>query len=330
MGMYMSITKQEFEFSSSVDGVGPLYGDASFLPSGGRRPVIVVMHGYGDDRLYVAADVERLAGKGLFAVSIDMRGRGKSAGQRDSAAVEIADIVDGVRRAVELFPDHADATNLNILGYSGGGGNALSAVTKFPGLFRMAISFFGISDYAMWYRSEALPDCNATMLKDIGGTPDEVPDAWQARNSLWAAGNAAWTEVHLFWDEEETGCPPELNTSFAKACEGLSPGKCVVHESKKGDPARWHHGYTTDWPELIEAEELFVPQMLAGSVPQFELPPCGHLAVAGFVVTSHFLVWVGDGRSGVAEIEYALSEGECAVTIHDSTAGQPVEVVTSQ
>jgi len=322
------MSTHQFQFISSVDGTGPLYGDATFESAGGKRPVIAVMQGFSGDRSPVKPDVERLAAKGLFAVSVDARGRGLSAGRRDCGAVEIADIVDGLHHAITLFPQYADETNLNVVGYSGGGANALSLVTKFPDLFRVAVSYFGISDYALWYEFGGRPDCDEIMRADLEGTPAERPREYEARSSLRAARNALCTEVHLYWDEEETGCPPMLNTRFKAACDALGYRNCFVHESRKTDPVRWHHGYTTNWPELIEAEKEFVPRILSGAVPEPRLPKKGRLAVPGFVITRHFQLWVGNGKHGVADVEYDVSGAKPAVKVISYTPGQRVRIVT--
>ena len=136
------------QYRSSVDGTGPLLVDVCFQPSPKKLPLIVVMHGYGGGRDPVRPDIVRLAQRGLFAIAPDMRGRGRSAGQWDSGGLDVMDIYDAVQFGLREFAGQIDASNLNVMGYSGGGGNTFSCVVRFPDLFRVAASFFGVPDYA--------------------------------------------------------------------------------------------------------------------------------------------------------------------------------------
>jgi hypothetical protein len=169
----------------------------------------------------------------------------------------------------------------------------------------VAVSFFGIADYAMWYKTTSSKECIQSMNEWIGGSPDEFPDRYQARCSLAAAGNARWTQVHLFWDEEEITCPEPMNTQFKQAAEKQSGGSAevILHQSRKTDRYRWFHGYPDDSPFLIQAEDIFVPLMLKQKGP-LTLPPQDKLAVPGFVSTPGFEYWIGDGKSAFGWIDY--------------------------
>lgn len=263
------IQTETISFCSSVDGTGPMFADVAVALGARQVPVVAVMPGFHGTRSRVRSVVERLATKGLCAVGIDMRGRGESAGAPDAGGVEIHDIVDAVRAACDHCGDAVDRDTWHIVGYSGGGGNTLSAITRFPGRFVVAVSFFGISDYAMWYRSTSSDDCRRSMEQWIGGTPESCPEKYRARSSLLAAGNARWTDVHLFWDVDEVICPEPMNSLFKEHAVRDSSGAAHValHCSQTTDRCRWLHGYPDDTPSLIEAEAIFVPLMLAKRGP---------------------------------------------------------------
>ena len=201
--------KEKILYSSSLDGTSPLYVDVAYDDARSELPIIVVMHGFRGDRSDVGEILERLAQKGLFAAAPDMRGHGDSAGKRDSGGVELMDIYDAVTCLRESFGNRIDPENVNIVGYSGGGGNVFSCVTKFPDLFRSANAFFGVSDYAYWF--EHVPQYALQLSEDIGGAPVDVPDRYMARNSLLGVGNNPYTAIQLFHDEEEQSCPPYFN-----------------------------------------------------------------------------------------------------------------------
>ena len=293
------------EFRSRVDGTGPLFAEV-FRPKADRNvPMAAVMAGFHGTRQNVLETAKRLASKGLCAVAVDMRGRGESAGAPDSGAVEIHDIMDALDATADRLGDGVDRNRCSIVGYSGGGGNVFSAITKFPDRFQVAAAFFGIADYAFWHRSRARVDCCRTMEKWIGGGPNALPEKYQARNSVLAAGNCVRTEVHIFWDEGERDCPGSMNERFAEAARHAGNESVHCHVSREGDKHRWIHGYPETNPDLIAAEEVFVPRMLDRH-EDISLPSSGRLVVPGYVVTRRFAFWVGDGQAGTARIEYNL------------------------
>lgn len=328
---------QVLKCRSSVDGAQPLLVDVCFRPSRKKLPLIVVMHGYGGSRDSMRPDIVRLAEKGLFAIAPDMRGRGGSAGQWDSGGLDVMDIYDAVRFCLREFAGRIDASNLNVMGYSGGGGNTFACFVRFPDLFRVAASFFGVPDYAAFYRMKGRPDCNRVMVEALGGPPSRLPAVYAARNATPAAGNNGRTRFHIFWDEEETACPGSMDEDFIRVSRAAGHRNCIVHRSRRRDRARWHHGYTTDWPELIKAEDIFVPEILRRRVPEPTLPPTGVLVAPGYLVTRRFAIWVQPaipsglpGSSGVAEVQYRLDGKRAEFTVLSVTPGHRVKIVCGE
>ena len=296
--------------TSSVDGTNPLLLDVCFKTAQRKLPLIVVLHGYSGKKEHCRSDILRLAARGLFAVAPDIRGRGDSAGKFDSCGLDVMDVYDAVQFCCRKFAKQVDAKNLNVIGYSGGGGNTFACFVRFPDTFRVAASFFGIPDYAEFYRAKGRPDCNQILVSTVGGTPRQQPAAYAARNFTQAAGNNAQTRFHIFWDEKETACPGFMDEDFIRA----GHRNCIPHLSRERDNHRWRHGYTTDSPDLVQADDVFVPEILKRRVAEPELPCAGTLIVPGYVVTRHFQIWVQPeakpallGRSGVAKVEYRLS-----------------------
>ena len=298
---------ETFSYASSADGTRPLLADAAFVPDGRPKPLLAVMHGYSGDRTAVAQDLRELAVRGVLAVAPDMRGRGGSAGRWDSGGLDVHDILDAALTAVARYRGEIDACNLNIVGYSGGGGNAIACTVRFPDLFQTAVSFFGISDYAGFHRAGQRPDCNVHMEAALGGPPDQCPAVYEARNAIPAAGNAACGRLHFFWDAEETMCPPALIEDFLAVHRRAGLANAAVHVSHPGDPHRWIHNYRSGNPDLSGADDLFLPDVLAPKAGSPRLPACGRLVVPGYLVTRHFQVWIGDGQRGQVTVEYDLT-----------------------
>jgi pimeloyl-ACP methyl ester carboxylesterase len=246
----------------------------------------------------VARDVLALAPKGVVALAPDMRGKGKSAGRWDSGGLDVLDILDAVLAAVRAFPGEVDARNLNIVGYSGGGGNAIACAVRFPDLFQTAASFFGIADYAWWHRHGGRPDCKAAMEEVLGGGPEAEPELYAARNAVPAAANAL-ARMHFLWDAEEKQCPPLGVEDFLSAYERAGGSRATRHVSRPGDAQRWLHGYRTDHADIGDpADALFLPDVLAPKAASPQLPERGRLVVPGYLVTRRFAVWIGEAKSG--------------------------------
>jgi pimeloyl-ACP methyl ester carboxylesterase len=314
--------KEKILYSSSVDGTSPLYVDVVYDDAKSELPIIVVMHGFRGDRSDVGEILERLAQKGLFAAAPDMRGHGESAGKRDSGGVELMDICDAVTCLRESFGNRIDPENVNIVGYSGGGGNVFSCVTKLPDLFRSANAFFGVSDYAYW--SEHAPQYAPQLSEDIGGAPTEVPDCYMARNSLLGVGNNPYTAMQLFHDEEEQSCPPHFNREYKRIADALGYDNVTLHESQVGDGLRWTHGYPKKGSDTVQAEDFFVPGILDAAYPKPVLRDKENWMVLGYLKTDRFTIWLGDGQNAVAECRYLWSDRERKFTFRLRTSDASV------
>ncbi len=318
--------RQTFAYASRVDGVEPLWADVAYLANGHRKPLLVVMHGYGGGRDAVARDLDELASRGVVALAPDCRGRGESAGSWDSGGLDVHDILDAVGAALARYPAEIDADNLNLVGYSGGGGHAIACAVRFPEVFRTLVSFFGIADYGAWHRSGGRPDCNEWMEFALGGPPDRLPDVYESRNAIPAAANARCSRLHFFWDEEETMCPPALVEAWIEEYHRAGLGPAAVHVSRCGDVRRWIHNYRTGNPDLSAADDLFLPDVLATPTRVAALPEQGRLVVPGFVVTRTFSVWIGDGQRGRVTVEYDRRGAMPGVRVVANPRGYAVRV----
>src|SRR6478609_9506828 len=73
----------------------------SWAPSGVTRAVIVLCHGFNSHSGYYARTGEALAARGIAAFALDLRGRGRSDGDRFYLE-SVADYVQDVATAVSL------------------------------------------------------------------------------------------------------------------------------------------------------------------------------------------------------------------------------------
>ncbi|HLL89393.1 MAG TPA: prolyl oligopeptidase family serine peptidase [Tepidisphaeraceae bacterium] len=330
-------------YTSSVtrDGNGPLdlTFEANYLSAVANAPIMVVMHQYsGTTGLFtqVRDNAQLLRDKGFFVVSVAMRGCEGSDGVRDSGGVEVHDIYDAVQHVKSHYADRVDPTNVAITGYSGGGGNVMSALTKFPDYFRAGAAYFGMSDYGYdaangWYNNGADVGAmrTAQLNADVGNRNTggaAVVDRYMARASNLASKNNPYSRIHLFVNEDEAISPPWNSTSYrSNAVAGSAfPGEfdnVRVHLGRAGTYQDFNGNGTNDpdeqqyWPhqdptlnQQWAGDRWYANGLLSGSLQQPTLNAADELFVAGYVRTKRFALWLGDGQNAAADLGYAFDD----------------------
>jgi dienelactone hydrolase len=311
------------------------------------------MHGYSPasgNLDNVRANAQRLCQAGFFVISPTMRGRDGSDGIRDSGGVEIYDIYDAVEFVKNNFAAHVNPANISITGYSGGGGNVMSALTKFPDYFRLGSSYFGMSDYGYdttnsWYFLGASSKHRRIMRTDIGdptsGDPN-ITDRYAARASNLASQNNLYSEIHLYVNHNESTCPPVNSTSYrdnavAHADYSGEFKNINVHIGQPGvyqdfnknsvndsnELQHFPHGFPTA-DQQHAAESWYLDRLLQGDIPQPVLRTCDELYVTGYVKTRPFSLWLGDGQNTAGKLRYTLSPHQKIFTLHITTTNKTV------
>jgi hypothetical protein len=227
-----------------------------------------------------------------------------SAGEPDDGAIEVHDVFDALMAFDERFPGILDPNDIHAVGLSGGGGTIFSLVTKHPDLLNTAASFFGISDYAYWYNysNTSSRAIFQNMLRtNIGGSPDEVPDRYQARNSLLGAGNNRHTDTHLYWDESEIQCPGYFNLKFHELATKAGASNVYLHETTSADSARALHVYPSGRPSRRCLDAYWELALGRGARSADDLGEMTY-TILGYLRTRHWLFILNDGRDAVAKL----------------------------
>ena len=329
-------TIYNYQSTVSTDANGPLDLKAQLYYDNANQnmPIAVLMHAYSASNTFGSLQVnaERLRDLGFFVVAPSMRGRDGSDGARDSGGLEIYDIYDAVEAIKAQYPQYVDSDTIYISGYSGGGGNTMSAITKFPDYFTAAAGYFGMADYGYhsvngWYVNGA--GSRISQLKvDIGDptTGDNATlDKYLARASNYASKNVTSTEVHLFVNENETICPPVNSQTFKSYADSTSVklgefdnitchiGVQGTYEDFDGDGVDdpdeqqwWVHGYINTTVQAA-GEGWFMDRLLAGQIARPSIKDSDQFFVAGFVKTKQFGLWLGDGQNAAGTLDYSLS-----------------------
>lgn len=330
-----------FNYPSSVTQVSNrwinLKAELNYDDATTNAPIAVVMHGYSMSSTVagVRDNAQRLRDAGCFAISVTLRGREGSEGTRDSGGLEIHDIYDAVEAVKMHYARNVNPTNVHITGYSGGGGNTLSALTRFPDYFCLGAAFFGMSDYGFdpvkgWYVNGANVGGTRTrqLDADIGDPTARDPrvcDRYLARASNLAARNNPYSEIHLFVNWDERICPLvnfisyQTNAVAAQSFPGeydnirLHIGTNNVYRDFNGngryEPEElqyWPHG-NLDANHQAAGESWYLPRLKANLIPRPRLNDHDELFVAGWVRTQPFALWLGDGQNAAANVTYDLS-----------------------
>ena len=114
--------------TSFFEGVGGLkIATTSWRPAGQPRAVMVLIHGFNAHSGYMAWPGEQFAARGLAAYALDLRGRGKSEGERFYVE-EFSDYLTDVNTLVSRARSENPGLPVYVLGHSAGGVIASSYV----------------------------------------------------------------------------------------------------------------------------------------------------------------------------------------------------------
>ena len=307
------LVTEDFTYTSSLDGTGPLYATVYYSPGASKLPVMLVMHGYWGKRANVEYSARRMAERGYFAVALDTRGWGGAAGMHDEGGLETMDIFDGLQAALAKYPGRTDPARVSIVGYSNGGANVFFSCVRFPYLFRGGLAFFGIPDYGQWIGLN--PNFRAPVLQAMGlAAPADAPDRFVARSATLAAGNLiSGLRLHIAYDEQEALCPIKMDDDFVAAAQAGGAPYVFVHVSKVTDKTRNTHGYN-DNGRLSPVEDLFMDDIEKNQPAAPVMPDSGVLTVIGYLVTPKFTILVGSGENAAATVHYRCLNGAVRFT----------------
>lgn len=308
----MTVRDLNVEYRSSCHPSLRLY--AAFLKTGTKpKPVCAYLHGWHGNRYYVARDLEtnRCMLDRFFLVGADMRGRGSSGtepwwgtpdpamagragfvseGSPDVSGWELNDVIDAIEEAKRRYPDHVLPDPVYAIGHSGGGGNVIAILGKFPDYFSAAYAGSAMSDYGEWARLTAW---RQSIEQWIGATLKRNPRAFASRGGLTNVVNRI-TPIALSHGGRDTSVPCALSRVYVEANGKL--GKPVPYRfDEEAEHGLWGH-----YEEMVE----FLTRHRTPPV----LPEEGRLVITGYVKTRRFEV-VLPTIDSIAECSYDLAGG---------------------
>jgi len=113
-----TVTKPLTATFSSSNGFNVFY--RHWKPAGNPKAVVVIVHGFNSHSGYYQWTADQLVGSGYEAYAIDLRGRGKSDGERFYID-DINELVGDVDKLVSIAKQAHPTVPLFVLGHSAGG-----------------------------------------------------------------------------------------------------------------------------------------------------------------------------------------------------------------
>jgi pimeloyl-ACP methyl ester carboxylesterase len=288
---------------------------------GTNLPILAFMHGWNQAASRAPeVDILRIANFGFCVLSIGMRGRDEAEGTIDASAREIYDIIDAVDyvRTHAPYSHWVSQTKAAIVGYSGGGGNALAAACKFPDFFTVAISHFGMSDLGRnnpdgWYYNNGAGSYTASIATRVGGVPGDVPNNYYARDATAAIQNFTGGYLYLYHDKGDAAVPWVHSDRIKAAMDAAGLTNYSANFSETTDALRWTHGYPSDHPGTLSTAEATWAAKIHELEP-WTIPATGTVTVIGYIVTKRFSIWLNSGLDAAATVVYDTSAGTYTVT----------------
>ncbi|MCS7073451.1 MAG: S9 family peptidase [Bacteroidia bacterium] len=305
-------------------------------------PMVVIMHGFSPatgNFESMRPYAQWFRSKGMVAISVSMRGRDGSQGKRDSGGLEIYDIYDAIEATKKKLIGKVNPNKILIVGFSGGGGNVFSAVTRFPDYFRAAAAFFPMTDYGWdttnaWFFKGASENHQKQLIQDIGDPRSLDPNVrlkYLARSAVRAAINPKQTEFHAFVNVQETICPKENLIAYEQVMKTVLKTELPFHihyggvgiyedlnrngKKEKDEHITFpHDGFTIRNLEI--AGLWFLDRFLNDKIKQPVILQSDSLWISGFLKTKAFEVWVGDGQEAASAITYQLQEDKLEFRLH--------------
>jgi alpha-beta hydrolase superfamily lysophospholipase len=197
----------------TFEGVGGLnIFMRSWTPDGAPRGVIALVHGFNAHSGYMAWPAERFAADGFAAYALDLRGRGKSEGERFYVE-QFSDYLGDVDKLVEIARAENPDLPVYVLGHSAGGVIASSYVfehqDKIAGLI--------CESFAL---DVGLPNAAALLIKGISHITPHL-HLYTLKNEIFSrdpAAVAAMNNDPLIANEKQ---PAETAAELIKAAERL-------------------------------------------------------------------------------------------------------------
>lgn len=313
------IAAGSYTYSSTIDPIANLYAHYAYDSTKANLPVVVLMHGWIQDASTMTKWIMNdMASYGFFVVAVGMRGRNGASGSADASARELHDIIDAIEYVKANFGAFVDPANINVSGYSGGGGNVFGLASKFPDYFRVYASHFGISDYGYdaatsWYALNV--NRRAEIESFVGFSPSANLPAYQSRAHQFGVGkNLQGGYLFMFHDSDDNNVQPGQSASVKNQLDTNARTNYTYNLTNAASSPRWLHDSPDANSQVRYSRDIWGPPIKNSLYPAWTIPASGSVKVCGYLKTKLFTIWLGNGTQEVADVTYDTAANSYTVT----------------
>lgn len=212
---------QEIHVKSTIDGT---LQPSLFMPTTGRRPLLVALHTWSYDRFNMAELFPPFAKELDFHLLLpEFRGPNLTTNphctQACGSRLAMQDILDAIDHVCGLCD--VDEDNIFLSGHSGGGHMALMMAGYAPERFRAITSFVAITDLAAWHGE------NPHYAPHIAACCSDSLDEMRARSPMSYIDSIARSNTKLFHGLYDPSVPVHHSIDLFTAVQAAHPGASV-------------------------------------------------------------------------------------------------------
>lgn len=279
-----------------------LYMRYGYPKNGTNLPLLVIVHGW-DGQAYGDEMIDYYSQQGFFTISVGMRGRNGAEGLRDASGRETYDVHDAVKKIRAEYSYLLSDKN-NLFGWSGGGGTVLAMACKFPDYYNCIGAYYGMSDYGYSATTSwgiTNPDFKNSIEASVGATVGIQDKRYRSRYAVSGIKNYDG-RLFLFHHDPDGYVAPIHTQNIVASMQAAGKTNYDVYYSTPSDTYQFTHGFGFNTPSQQYANGLVLPVMK--TAPTLIIPTTGTREVGGFLETKRFSIWLDDGRSSAANVNY--------------------------
>ncbi|MER6051018.1 CocE/NonD family hydrolase [Streptomyces sp. NPDC001793] len=218
------------------DGPRTVRIDTSFFTAGdtGRRPAVLLGHGFGGSKADVRAEAEQLARDGYAVLTWSARGFGRSTGKiglndPDAEVADVSRLIDWLARRPEVLLDRPGDPRVGVAGASYGGAIALLAAGHDPRVDAIAPQF------TYWNLADALFP-NGVFKKlwagifFTSGAAGSLPGAPAAPSAAPAPAASAESSDSSVASDASDSSHPSAASAPTDGCGRFQPALCAMYQ----------------------------------------------------------------------------------------------------
>ena len=307
-----------------------------FYPPG-RSGLPVLFHHYGKGGSVVDETNERIAGYGVFCVSVAL--------EDSHCGYALQDYRDAIEDIFQRYADRIDRQNVAIMGVSYGGAVVYGMAVRFPYLFDAAIPIFGITDFGYdeeqsWWvmiakNSPTWGAGGGCRFPEIGDRDAYHETRYLVRNAIFGAKNNPYAHFEILQDAQDgvgvPGVQAENSRRYVAELKRLGYTNFTYTETPKagfvypkderlpesvwGTPVRYGHSFFRKGHDGLYHFELYVLKDALLN-REWKRPPfrkTGEMFVPSFLEVPYFRFDLGDVKNNcdeAADVTYDVSSPE--------------------